>query len=251
MFRRTTAVVMSLGLLAPPAIGAAPRGKPINEIRGSQSFTGADAARLLKEKKEKNASFEQALREGAEQLAAYGYKPTGKVTIFRNLGDESKPKRLFDRILDAVMPRLAAQTAYGPGFEIGWISWDDGNPASWEGQVYIYTAEGEYGVYNQQTDVSGAGDYMMPYWSYTTHYYRPPYLPEASAERPQVTLAQYRIKKPYQPDWGNFYLCAFRGCGIAAAVCPLAGPAAPECFVAGCTAALIDCGLGYLLGWKA
>jgi hypothetical protein len=161
------------------------------------------------------------------------------------------------------------------GYEMTFISYDDGNPNTWEGIVYEHDPDGYDYEYTASIDISGQqeswarvvetyypADGSMPVSSNEPQYYDPSYHPYTPGIEDQpVSKRQYKrqgptfvktgftaIQGPRYPvpdrwrDRVNRWLrCSAGGCTASAIGCIASGPGWPACFGWWCAGAGAGC----------
>lgn len=101
-------------------------------------LTGREAREWVAELRRTRPRFAAAEVRSAARLVSYGYKPTDQVVVY--FVDRNRPVRAasaWERLREFFAPSLFAQTQESSeGYAI-FTSWDDGNGATWEGNMYF------------------------------------------------------------------------------------------------------------------
>ena len=137
-------------------------------------------------------------------------------------------------------------------YELTFISYDDGNNATWEGVIYFKRPEGEV-IYDAQFDITNAAPVVLHQQRYggidgTTK------LIEVAKNMGSLQLLpiSYNSGQPFSAatfqgsalqEWAQ---CAAAGCWAGALGCRLAGPYWAHCAAAACLAVMFGCALDAL-----
>jgi hypothetical protein len=233
-------------------LAATPPDLPSNAER----LTGEAALAHLNQLKAKHGA---AFAAAARMMEQRGFHPTDVVNVLRS-------KHLTRSQKSPLAPGVdLAQTTYSDSDgEVTMWSWDDGDPNTWEGVVYLEDySSGSNGTFNTQVDISQQN--YSTYWEQTVSYTsggggcvdckkytstpfgireRPTLIASASRGAiftdPAIMLAQSGGRMR------NFIFCAGGGCIGAAVSCISAGPAWPSCFLWRCAGVIVGCAVNAL-----
>jgi hypothetical protein len=194
-----------------------------------------------------------ALTAAASKLAARGFSPTETVYVERLIGLAQSPEQGPGSSL-RLAQNYSEQNSSG---EIVFWSWDDGQPNTWEGSIYIEIySNGAASSWEGQI-YSGTSDHPWVYYYKTWEQQPHPPLPTLWDAPPLpggiVTAA---MKSPFHGPPGEIMLvpsfsgwarcwrkCVVAWCSAAALGCLGATVTWPACWGATCTGAELGCGL--------
>ncbi|HYH05529.1 MAG TPA: hypothetical protein VEK11_00580 [Thermoanaerobaculia bacterium] len=222
----------------------------VSTAKGSFAVSPLDAKAAQARLQELKAQRPEAFRKAASVLQSRGWTPTDIVVA----------RRIAARAEGPVQP---AQTFSDGDTEIIFWSWDDGDNATWEGQIYIhnYANGGELLLDGQfQTDSST----LAVNWESEIYYKGPRTSPGASdpyvmlqrdgvrvaslggidvaaATNADILLVQ-SLRRRLQ-SWAE---CTATGCWSGALACRFTGPAWPECAAGACLAVMVGCAMQQL-----
>jgi hypothetical protein len=198
-----------------------------------------------------------AFRKAVEELKKRGFRPTeqalGMVHSGQAKGVSFPPNGI----------QLVQTSWSGDQGEIDWWSWDDGYDGTWEGVLYAENySTGVSATFDLQINIETDGNYWTVFEDCTGVEYRDGGPKEVRAPQrstsdtgirlaathnfiPQLLSTMHVNRVPGQPyalvAARGYYKCAFFWCLGAAVGCSFTGPAAPGCFMGGCTTAMIGC----------
>ena len=112
--------------------------------------TGPDAERRLAARRVASPAMHKALEDSERRFASLNMKRRG-VTVLIVGEPRERRTSVPGRIWNLFVPTLKAQAVYEPGGEVYISGWDDGNHATWEGNVYAidYETQGHYSTDTQ------------------------------------------------------------------------------------------------------
>jgi hypothetical protein len=135
-------------------------------------------------------------------------------------------------------------------YELTFLSYDDGNNATWEGIIYFKRPEGEV-IYDAQFDITTTPIllYQNRHGGIDGSTTRAPVVAQNTRSL-QLSPISYYAGQPASTTslqlrdalqrWAE---CAAAGCVSAAVVCRLSGPLWPQCAAIGCLGAMIQCAI--------
>jgi len=209
---------------------------------GVETLTGEAAVEHLEELKGRQKKlFAQAERSMRER----GYKATDAVLVQRTADGN----------------RRTQESASDGDGELVWISWNDGDSATWEGTLlYENYSTGITTVYNAQVLLSaletlweerigstgGGGGDRPEITELRPGAKHQPVAQIASGSRASAGLRS-DIMLVQSADVGGFFRCANRGCMAALSACSSMGPYGMGCFVVICGGSMLFCAAVYLM----
>jgi len=206
LFLGSTIVSFSIVLSATAAIApearrahpATPFRRTVGKLGGNiEHLTGADGRRYMENLRSRHPGvFERA----AADLKNRGYKDTGDIEVFRTV---RTARNRFDKHRG---PNYLVDTLSSSEGEIVYWAWDDGDPTTWEGSVYLleYTS-GNWIDGNCQTYVDEGRE-----WTETWHAF-------IDAGGPGIDRGPYQTKMHPPRDSGGDVLFAVASSVPAAA----------------------------------
>jgi hypothetical protein len=201
----------------------------------------------------------QGFRAAEAKLRQRGYQPTDTINVHRLLSG---------RFAASSLGACPAQTTASDGVtEIVMWSWDDGDPSTWEGEVYMSTtqADGSHSEILSDTQLSiPSAEAFASVWKDVV------YEDSTPAGGPEYRYAKMQMPRTERAGQSRFmstvssrgmhraavrvpapvkkaFACALATCTVVAAGCWLSGVAFPGCFTAGCTITVLGCVLQQLL----
>lgn len=240
-----------------------------------ERFQGEEARRYLNTRIAQNASFKAAYERSQQQMLARGYMATWTVYVERRFTRKPVDRSLQGRVrqlMDVIVSPVSAQ-GYSESSESGEFivsAWDDGNPDTWEGSVYVHRySDGAWRLFDMQLDAgtseAAAND---PYYNnfldgrggggpggplpINGPLDRGPRavfvnLVGADTDVARLEAANITATANAQCDWlcqaGQWARCTRHGCVGSAIACTRTGPLWLPCFGAVCTGVQVVCAL--------
>jgi hypothetical protein len=160
---------------APPAAcSPSTRAVAAPDVERVEVLKGSEARAFVTTLRQQNSVFRQAQKRSAEQLSARGFKPTENVLVVKlklknttrpagilaatrpaGILAATRPAGILAAIRDWFFPAVLAQT-YNADDGSGYMvvqSWDDGNNATWEGNLFTQEDGGASTSLDSQIDV--------------------------------------------------------------------------------------------------
>jgi hypothetical protein len=127
---------------------------------------GASAMQFVEQVARKNPMFRMAEAGAAQRLRAKGLRPRPELTtVYRYHRRTTPTPTLLDQFSHWFMPRLAAKQEYGEGEGyVVYSSWDDGDDATWEGNIFVQANDPSGTWYTLNTQVDVTADWLPVRW---------------------------------------------------------------------------------------
>jgi hypothetical protein len=172
-------IIAGLALVAGPAGAATPGTPPAGAscapadlsapgpgAARTRVLTGPEAEKRLAERRTASPAMHRALEDSEKRFSSLKMKRLGVAVLI--VGEPREPRRTSvpGRIWNWFAPALKAQAVYEPGGEVYISGWDDGDHATWEGNVYAidYETQGHYAA-DMQVYVADSGSAPI-LWDY-------------------------------------------------------------------------------------
>lgn len=261
--------------IVPSALVQSPRAAAITNFqgRGVDRFTqktlhGPEVVARIKKLRAKNKGVARAMRD----LERKGLRPALDQSV--TLLQIRKPAVSRDGTNPFLKASFQSETFSEDGYEMTFVSYDDGDPNTWEGVIYEHDPEGREYSYTASFDISGEQetwdrieetyypwDGSQPVSSSQPEYYDPSHpthdpmmeQPVSKANSPRRgtpsfvktsfnPTTQWRVYPPHWSDRGRRWLkCSAGGCLGSAVSCLWSGPLWPGCFASRCAGAGAAC----------
>lgn len=282
--KKLSMIVVCLFTMALVALALLPRPVAATtkdfQKRGLDRYTqrvlrGASVVSRVQVLKEKNKGVARAMRDFEKK----GFRPAFDQGI-SILND--KDRSLSDGIRSGpgdvlIKASFQSETYSNDGYEMTFISYDDGNPNTWEGVIYEHDPDGYEYEYTASIDISGQqetwarlvetyypADGSTPVSSNQPQYYDPSYHPYTPGmEEPPISKGRFTEQRPTfvktsfnavqgprypVPDrWrdrvNRWLRCSAGGCTASAIGCIASGPGWPACFGWWCAGSAAGCGI--------
>lgn len=262
------AVTLMVTMLLPYSAPASASNTPNQQEKGNgykhRSVKGEAVGLRAKELRDKNKGVARAMKD----LEKKGFRAAwDKGISLLDVKDEQTARSASGSMQPASF-KSQSQAITDNGYEMTFISYDDGNPNTWEGVIYEHDPNMFEYSYTASIDISGdpstwarieetyypvdgstpisSSDPLYNNPSYTPYdpmYDRNPLLemPVSKADSPvhhnvrltKATFIQGRDRR-WHDRLGRWLRCAGGGCLGAAITCVASGPAWPVCYAWGC-----------------
>lgn len=182
-----------------------------------------------------------ALAEG--DLRARGYEPVPEGVV---VVERVQEPAVVARILDRLVPGVAAQSVYRSDGRVIWSPWNDGDARTWEGNVFGESYTGRvYAAANFQFSTDTGTWTPLTYWSSQTGTSGPPppsptHWHGGRCNGPNIT--DHALKHAMQN--------AASTCASAAAVCRITSFAYFNCLAGACVGTIAKGFIDDLLAWS-
>ena len=207
---------------------------------------------------ELKARYEDRFVDAGQAHESRGFWPTQQVVVFRTISYASTAGTGEDGS-SAVVPVTTVSTGDG---EVVMHSWDDGNPGTWEGTMYVQDYQtGNWAGYDVQYDITteevepiyaesygSGGPGRDPFPVRLTH-------PRSTGVKLAALSVGEKALIPIQCGMCNYYMiyhtdfgrCFSSGAAGCVVACRLAGAGWPECAGACAGGILVTCALQNLM----
>lgn len=164
MVQRTGGLIafalVAVGLAASPAsTRSASLPDTAKQVTRVETVTGASAAAYVHSLLARDPKVWSAFQASAAEMRSRGFKPTGQTVIVRRYRADAQAalrQSPLNELLRRVFPSVHAQTtSYSDGNgEVIYVSWDDGNDETWEGEQFVqYYSDGYWELTNKQLNI--------------------------------------------------------------------------------------------------
>jgi hypothetical protein len=264
-----------LAAVVPSSLIHSPRAAAITNFqgRGLDRFTqktlhGPAVVARIKQLRAENKGMARAMRD----LERKGLRPAFDQSV--TLLEIRKTAVSRERVNPFVKASFQSETFSEDGYEMTFVSYDDGDPNTWEGVIYEHDPDGNEYEYTASIDISGEQetwsrleetyypwDGSQPVSSNDPSYYDGSYQPNVPMIRsiPRANSlgngtkvfqktsfnTTTQLRGPIPPHWRDrtyrWLKCSAAGCTTSAIGCLISGPLWPKCFAAWCGGSAAGC----------
>ena len=236
--RATGCVAVMIGLVAGASLTGAAKPRERERV-----IKGKEARAYVAQLRAADRRYREVMEQAEADLRARGFVPVpdGVVVVER-----VQEPTLVARLLDHVVPGVAAQSVYRSDGRVIWSPWDDGDARTWEGNIFgeTYTG-GVYASANFQFSTDTGRWTPLNYWSSQTGTSvpppgGPPKWHGGDCYGPKIT--DHALKHALENSGST--------CGAAAAMCVMTSAAYFKCLAGACIAAIAKAFIDDLLVWS-